>query len=146
MNLYTGRSVLANSMGTGQNLIQQLDVARRNAGRSFSPPQDERAYWENLHAGNHTRKHEGRNVRPPYITPNNTRLITCRRFVASPKQDHLVCFLGGTLMLGATTTGALVSPVSVPPKKEELTPEGQRDWKTGYELVETCMDTHRMST
>ncbi|KAH8836075.1 glycoside hydrolase [Flagelloscypha sp. PMI_526] len=68
------------------------------------------------------------------------------KFTQSPKQDHLVCFLGGTLMLGATTVGALVTPVSVPPKPSELTPQGLRDWKTGYELIETCMDTHRMKS
>ncbi|KAG5642014.1 hypothetical protein DXG03_003786 [Asterophora parasitica] len=64
----------------------------------------------------------------------------------TPKQDHLVCFLGGSLMLGATRTGALVHPVSVPPRKNELTDSGERDWKTGVELVKTCMDTHDTAT
>ncbi|KAF8972475.1 glycoside hydrolase [Flammula alnicola] len=54
-----------------------------------------------------------------------------------PKQDHLVCFLGGSLMLGTTTTGAAGSSVSVPPWPSELTSAGQRDWKLGYELIET---------
>jgi hypothetical protein len=62
------------------------------------------------------------------------------------KQDHLVCFLGGSLMLGATTSGARGSVVSIPPRPEELTPQGQRDWKTGAELIETCMETHDTST
>lgn len=60
----------------------------------------------------------------------------------TPKQDHLVCFLGGSLMLGATTTGALVEKVSIPPKADELTTQGLRDWKTGVELIKTCMHTH----
>ncbi|KAF5385358.1 hypothetical protein D9615_001018 [Tricholomella constricta] len=64
----------------------------------------------------------------------------------TPKQDHLVCFLGGSLMLGATRTGALIHPVSVPPRHKELTASGQRDWKTGVELVKTCMDTHDTAT
>ncbi|KAJ7069712.1 glycoside hydrolase [Mycena amicta] len=64
----------------------------------------------------------------------------------TPKQDHLVCFLGGSLMLGATTTGALVHPVSIPPRPEELTEQGKRDWKTGMSLVKTCMDTHDTAT
>ncbi|KAF8972460.1 glycoside hydrolase family 47 protein [Flammula alnicola] len=64
----------------------------------------------------------------------------------SPKQDHLVCFLGGSLMLGATTTGAAGSSVSVPPRPSELTSAGQRDWKLGYELIETCMDTYTTAT
>ncbi|KAG5653419.1 hypothetical protein H0H81_000530 [Sphagnurus paluster] len=53
------------------------------------------------------------------------------------KQDHLVCFFGGSLMLGATTAGADVHRVSVPPRDEELTLVGQRDWTTGRELIET---------
>ncbi|KAJ6505532.1 glycoside hydrolase [Mycena sanguinolenta] len=63
------------------------------------------------------------------------------------KQDHLVCFLAGSLMLGATTTGARArGTVSVPPKMEELTKTGQRDWKTGVELLEGCMATHQTAT
>ncbi|TDL20923.1 glycoside hydrolase [Rickenella mellea] len=64
----------------------------------------------------------------------------------TPKQDHLVCFLGGSLMLGAVTTGALVDKVSVPPKHDELSPTGRRDWKTGVELIHTCMETHNTAT
>ncbi|KAF9535618.1 glycoside hydrolase family 47 protein [Crepidotus variabilis] len=64
----------------------------------------------------------------------------------TPKQDHLVCFLGGSLMLGATRTGALTSPVSIPPHPEELTEKGTRDWKTGVELIKTCMNMHDTQT
>ncbi|KAJ7044147.1 glycoside hydrolase family 47 protein [Mycena alexandri] len=64
----------------------------------------------------------------------------------TPKQDHLVCFFGGSLLLGATTVGALVHPVSVPPKPEELSESGMRDWKTGINLIKTCMDTHSTAT
>ncbi|KAG7443547.1 glycoside hydrolase [Guyanagaster necrorhizus] len=64
----------------------------------------------------------------------------------SAKQDHLVCFLAGSLMLGATTSGAAKHFISIPPRLEELTQEGQRDWQTGVNLLETCMDTHRTST
>ncbi|EDR15960.1 glycoside hydrolase family 47 protein [Laccaria bicolor S238N-H82] len=61
----------------------------------------------------------------------------------TPKQDHLVCFLGGSLMLGATHTGTVTQqPVSIPPRLEELVENGQRDWKTGVELIKTCMNTH----
>jgi len=63
-----------------------------------------------------------------------------------PKQDHLVCFLGGSLMLGATTSGAIVNKVSIPPKPYELSKTGLRDWKTGVELVKTCMRTHDTAT
>ncbi len=49
-------------------------------------------------------------------------------------------------MLGAVTTGAVVHPVSVPPKANELTEQGKRDWTSGMELVETCMKTHDTAT
>jgi len=64
----------------------------------------------------------------------------------TPKQDHLACFLGGSLMLGATRTGALKNPVSVPPQEGELSETGKRDWTTGVELVKTCIDTHDTAT
>lgn len=63
-----------------------------------------------------------------------------------PKQDHLVCFLGGSLMLGATTSGAVVDHVSVPPLPNELSPQGKRDWFTGVELIKTCLATHNTQT
>ncbi|RDX50571.1 glycoside hydrolase [Lentinus brumalis] len=63
-----------------------------------------------------------------------------------PKQDHLVCFFGGSLMLGAVTSGAVRHPVSIPPRPSELTPRGKRDWQTGVELIETCVQTHDTAT
>ncbi|KAF7338960.1 alpha-1,2-Mannosidase [Mycena venus] len=36
--------------------------------------------------------------------------------------------------------------VSLPPKMEELTQAGQRDWKTGVAFLEGCMDTHKTAT
>ncbi|KAJ7447600.1 glycoside hydrolase family 47 protein [Mycena galericulata] len=64
------------------------------------------------------------------------------------KQDHLVCFLAGSLMLGATTAGvADASPLGgVPPRPGELSARGQRDWTTGVALLEGCLDTHRTAT
>jgi len=73
-------------------------------------------------------------------------MVTTSEWRLTPKQDHLVCFLGGSLMLGATQTGALVQPVSVPPRPEELSEKGMRDWQTGVELVKTCMHTHDTAT
>ena len=64
----------------------------------------------------------------------------------APKQDHLVCFLGGSLMLGATLTGATTYPVSIPPHASQLTREGRRDWINGVELIKTCMKTHDTQT
>ena len=49
-------------------------------------------------------------------------------------------------MLGAVTAGALKTPVSVPPKAEELSEIGRRDWVNGVELIETCMRTHETKT
>ncbi|KAF9266725.1 seven-hairpin glycosidase [Marasmius fiardii PR-910] len=62
------------------------------------------------------------------------------------RQEHLVCFLAGSLMLGATTTGAVSKTVSVPPLAEELTAKGRRDWSTGTSLLESCMRTHETAT
>ncbi|KAF7329139.1 alpha-1,2-Mannosidase [Mycena kentingensis (nom. inval.)] len=62
------------------------------------------------------------------------------------KQDHLVCFLGGNLLLGAVRLHSLVDEVSIPPKEHELSPTGRRDWTTGINLIETCMDTYRTKT
>ncbi|KAJ7088449.1 glycoside hydrolase family 47 protein [Mycena belliarum] len=67
-------------------------------------------------------------------------------WVRALKQDHLVCFLGGSLMLGATTAGALTHPVSIPPAAAELSRAGQRDWTTGVGLIETCVDTYRTAS
>ncbi|KAJ2936592.1 hypothetical protein H1R20_g509, partial [Candolleomyces eurysporus] len=63
-----------------------------------------------------------------------------------PKQDHLVCFLGGSLMLGAVRSRAFVDKVSVPPHADELSDIGKSDWALGYELIETCMDTYDSPT
>jgi len=49
-------------------------------------------------------------------------------------------------MLGATTSGALVHNVSIPPRTDELTEQGERDWLTGVELIDTCMATHDTQT
>ena len=73
-----------------------------------------------------------------HFSPSNWRLM--------PKQDHLVCFFGGSLMLGAVTSGASARQVSVPPRAAELAPAGKRDWQTGVELIETCMATHDTAT
>ncbi|KIM69999.1 glycoside hydrolase family 47 protein [Scleroderma citrinum Foug A] len=62
------------------------------------------------------------------------------------KQDHLVCFLGGSLMLGATTAEAVVEHVSVPPLPRELSAHGRRDWLTGVELIKTCLATYDTRT
>ncbi|XP_006454944.1 hypothetical protein AGABI2DRAFT_176302 [Agaricus bisporus var. bisporus H97] len=67
-------------------------------------------------------------------------------YMLSRKQDHLVCFLGGSLMLGASTVGAAQTQVSRPPQENELTTIGKRDWQTGSELLDTCIDTHRTET
>lgn len=66
--------------------------------------------------------------------PSSWRLV--------PKQDHLVCFIGGSFMLGATDGGR----ATVPPKPRELSGSNLRDWNTGQELIKTCMATHDTKT
>jgi len=69
-----------------------------------------------------------------------------RKYTLQRKQDHLVCFLGGSLMLGATTVGQRGAHSSRPPQEHEFTSIGKRDWETGYQLIETCVDTHNTAT
>jgi hypothetical protein len=64
-----------------------------------------------------------------------------------PKQDHLVCFLGGSLLLGAVSAPAPdVEVVSIPPRVDELTEAGKRDWRNGVGLIRTCVKTHETRT
>jgi hypothetical protein len=68
-----------------------------------------------------------------------------------PKQDHLVCFLAGSLLLGAVSTrdGGTGEWASVPPTEEELNAgDGRavRDWTTGLDLLDTCLETHKSET
>ena len=49
-------------------------------------------------------------------------------------------------MLGATATGARVRSVPMPPTASDLSIVGKRDWMTGSQLIETCMDTYDTPT
>ncbi|ODN95851.1 mannosyl-oligosaccharide alpha-1,2-mannosidase [Cryptococcus wingfieldii CBS 7118] len=57
-----------------------------------------------------------------------------------PKQDHLVCFLGGSFLLGVTDGG----------KKEvdweKLDKRDEEDFLIGQGIVESCMKTHETAT
>jgi len=91
----------------------------------------------------------GRCASVPLVPKHQTRFLTLSPRSAwrlSPKQDHLVCFLGGSLMLGATTTGATGATVSIPPKAGELTTVAEAEWKLGEEIIKTCMATHETAT
>ncbi|KAF8712309.1 glycosyl hydrolase 47 family, partial [Rhizoctonia solani] len=63
------------------------------------------------------------------------------KWKVTPKQDHLVCFLGGSLQLGVTE-GLNINPEAV----KRLSAAKQRDWKLGEELTRTCMATHETKT
>ncbi|KAH9823343.1 family 47 glycoside hydrolase [Melampsora americana] len=52
-----------------------------------------------------------------------------------PKQDHLVCFLGGSLMLGVTEGQSIE-------KRKEMNEDQTEDWEIGKELIKTCVDTY----
>ncbi|KAH8094676.1 glycoside hydrolase [Cristinia sonorae] len=80
------------------------------------------------------------------LIPEHNRMGSDITWRLSPKQDHLVCFFGGSLMLGATVTGAINPPVSIPPQQHEFTEQGWRDWNTGKGLTETCVKTHDTAT
>ncbi|KAL9715624.1 mannosyl-oligosaccharide alpha-1,2-mannosidase [Leucoagaricus gongylophorus] len=79
------------------------------------------------------------------LIPTHSRVAE-KKYTLQRKQDHLVCFLGGSLMLGATTVGQRVAHPSRPPREHQFTSIGKRDWETGYQLIETCVDTHNTAT
>lgn len=53
-----------------------------------------------------------------------------------PKQDHLACFLGGSLMLGVTEG----QPIET--REKEMDEDQTEDWEIGKELIKTCVDTY----
>jgi mannosyl-oligosaccharide alpha-1,2-mannosidase len=59
-------------------------------------------------------------------------------FARVPKQDHLVCFLGGLLLLGSTEGSPFTKDI-------ELAPEAQDNWILGEQLTKTCVDTYTQS-
>ncbi|GAA5998370.1 glycoside hydrolase family 47 protein [Rhodotorula paludigena] len=59
----------------------------------------------------------------------------------TPKQDHLVCFLGASLLLGATDSNRL----PVPPDESLFTDAQLDDWYAGKALIKTCVDTYTSS-
>lgn len=64
-----------------------------------------------------------------------------RNWQLNPKQDHLVCFLGGSLLLGVTE-----ARLSVPPNVDEFSPTDLEDWEVGTGLIRTCVDTYNTKT
>lgn len=59
----------------------------------------------------------------------------------SPKQDHLVCFLGGSLLLGVAE-GRSLNPAEI----GSWSSRARNDWKLGEGLTRTCMATHKTKT
>ncbi|GAA5913944.1 glycoside hydrolase family 47 protein [Sporobolomyces salmoneus] len=57
-------------------------------------------------------------------------------------QDHLVCFLSASLLLGASTSSSLSNPLALPPLEDEFSDSNQDDWYLGKELLRTCVDTY----
>ncbi|KPV76564.1 glycoside hydrolase family 47 protein [Rhodotorula graminis WP1] len=56
-------------------------------------------------------------------------------------QDHLACFLGATLLLGATDGNRL----AVPPDETQFSEAQRDDWYAGKALIRTCVDTYASS-
>ncbi|GAA5855970.1 hypothetical protein JCM8547_000435 [Rhodosporidiobolus lusitaniae] len=57
-----------------------------------------------------------------------------------PKQDHLVCFLGASLLLGVTEGAG-----PLPPDESTFTDSQIDDWYAGKALIKTCVDTYTSS-
>lgn len=65
--------------------------------------------------------------------------VMIREWRLVAKQDHLVCFLGGSLLLGATDGGHKLDRAS-------FTTANAMDWKLGQDIIKTCMETHGTTT
>jgi len=66
------------------------------------------------------------------------RSLTWRKLA---KQDHLVCFIGGLFLLGATEGKGPIPPDITTFGENEL-----RDWRNGIGMIKGCMETHRTLT
>ncbi|KAG0337809.1 mannosyl-oligosaccharide alpha-1,2-mannosidase [Podila humilis] len=62
--------------------------------------------------------------------------------VLSPKMDHLVCFLGGTMAL-ASTEGHVLDPQSNP--RSNFNPLQETDFHLGEELTKSCYEMYRQT-
>lgn len=56
-----------------------------------------------------------------------------------PKQDHLVCFLGGSLILGVTEGQSL-------PSDRDFEQNEREDMALGQAIIDTCLETYRTET
>ncbi|KAF9923955.1 mannosyl-oligosaccharide alpha-1,2-mannosidase [Mortierella alpina] len=62
----------------------------------------------------------------------------------SPKMDHLVCFLGGTMALGSTE-GRSLNDGSQSPPRPRLSIVQEQDFKIGEELTESCYEMYHQT-
>lgn len=64
-------------------------------------------------------------------------------WMRAAKQDHLVCFLGGTMMMAAAAnaTGILRPPRTRYGSSKALI----EDWRVGHEITRGCVDTYLSS-
>lgn len=70
------------------------------------------------------------------------RLATGLTLRLSPsQQDHLVCFLGATFLLGASDANTL----PLPPDESTFSESQLDDWVAGKGLIRTCVDTYTSS-
>ncbi|KAI5481705.1 mannosyl-oligosaccharide alpha-1,2-mannosidase, glycoside hydrolase family 47 protein [Pseudohyphozyma bogoriensis] len=58
----------------------------------------------------------------------------------TPKQDHLVCFLGGSLLLGVTEGYG-----PLPPDRASFSEDESDDFIAGVGLIKGCMDTYQQT-
>jgi hypothetical protein len=57
--------------------------------------------------------------------------------------DELVCFLAGNLLLSVTEGSRAVG---VPPDSKAWSMGQTRDWITGTQLLQTCVEMHNTTT
>ncbi|CCD27179.1 mannosyl-oligosaccharide 1,2-alpha-mannosidase NDAI_0J02870 [Naumovozyma dairenensis CBS 421] len=63
---------------------------------------------------------------------------------SSPKMDHLVCFLGGTMAMGATR-GLPINKARVQPWWIDAKDDMESDWLLAQELTRTCYEMYHQS-
>ncbi len=67
-------------------------------------------------------------------------IVWYRTWQVVPKQDHLVCFLGGSFILGVTEGGRRDVDW------QKLDVRDTEDFMVGKGIIESCMKTHETAT
>lgn len=79
-------------------------------------------------------------VRSRHTLETLAEWTSCRTWQVIPKQDHLVCFLGGSFVLGVTEGGRREIDW------EHLDDRDREDMVIGKGIIESCVKTYETAT